>query len=325
MVDRTICMTLIAIGLFAADARIAHGQTFPIQPVRVLVGFAPGGTTDIPARTVSTKLGELWGSPVLVDNRPGAGGSLAAGMVAKSPADGYTLLLCNLATHGINSALYKKLSYDAVADFTPIGQIGTAPNVLVVHPSMQAKSMAELLVYAKANSGKLNLAHAGVGSSQHLSIELLRSMTGTDIVHVPYKGGAPALSDVIGGQVPGMIAGLPTALAAIKAGKVRALSVTTAARSPHAPDVPTIAESGVPEYEVTNWSGLCAPAGLPKPLLTKLNADLQQVLIVPETRQRLADQGVDASPMTPEQFASKIKAELVKWARLIRDAGITPE
>ena len=317
--------TAIAALALAIAAPHALCQSFPTKPVRVIVGFAPGGNVDIPARIVASKLGELWGTSVVVDNRPGAGGSLAAGIVAKAPADGHTLLICNIASHGINPAVYRKLPYDPLKEFTPISQIGTAPNVLVVHPSVQAKTVSELVAYAKANPGKLSIASAGVGTSQHLSIELLKSMTGADIVHVPYKGGAPALSDVIGGQVPGMIAGLPTAIASIRSGKVRALGVTSAMRSPQAPEVPTIAESGVPGFEVTSWHGLCAPAGLPKPLLAKLNADLFQVLSTPETKQRLAEQGVDVAPTTPEQYESQIRSEIAKWAKVVKEAGIAAE
>ena len=317
--------TAIAAFALTIAAPLAPCQSFPTKPVRVIVGFAPGGNVDIPARIVASKLGELWGTSVVVDNRPGAGGSLAAGIVAKAPADGHTLLICNIASHGINPAVYRKLPYDPLKEFTPISQIGTAPNVLVVHPSVQAKTVSELVAYAKANPGKLSIASAGVGTSQHLSIELLKSMTGADIVHVPYKGGAPALSDVIGGQVPGMIAGLPTAIASIRSGKVRALGVTSAMRSPQAPEVPTIAESGVPGFEVTSWHGLCAPAGLPKPLLAKLNADLFQVLSTPETKQRLAEQGVDVAPTTPEQYESQIRSEIAKWAKVVKEAGISAE
>jgi len=324
MDPRKIGMAFVAIALTIA-APLALCQTYPSKPVRVIVGYAAGGTVDIVARIVAAKLSEVWAISVLVDNRQGAGGSIAADVAAKANPDGYTLLMCGSGTHAINPAIYRKLPYDPVRDFAPISQIGTTPNVLLVHPSAQAKSVSEFIAYAKANPGKISIASPGVGSPQHFSLELFKSMTGIDVVHVPYKGGAPALADLLGGQVPALFGNLPTSLKLIKAGKVRALGVTSARRHPQLPDVLTIAESGVPGYEVTTWQGMCAPAEVPKPILAKLNTDLVKVLNMPDTQQRLAEQGVDVAPTTSEQFASQLRSEIIKWAKVAKEAGITAE
>lgn len=324
MQQTTSRRVFIAVALALAPA-LAFPQQFPAKPVRLVVGFAAGGNIDIPARIVAANLSEVWGNAVVVDNRPGAGGNIAADIVAKAPPDGYTLSLCNIASHGINPAIYKNIPFDPIKDFAPISRIGFSPNVLLVHPSSQITTVSSFITYAKANPGKLSVASAGIGTSQHLSMELFKSLTGTDIVHVPYKGGAPALADLMGGQVPAMVAGLPTALHAIKAGKVRALGVTSAIRSPQLPDLPTIAESGVPGFEVSSWYGICAPAGVPKPIVAKLNADLVKVMNVPETWRRLTEQGIVVAPTSPEQFADFIKAEIVKLANVVKAAGIAPE
>ncbi len=300
-------------------------QIYPSKPVRVIVGFAAGGNVDIPARIVSTKLSEIWGTPVVVDNRPGAGSNIAAEFVAKAAPDGYTLLMCNAASHGINPSIYRKIPFDPNKDFAPISQIGSTANVLLVHPSLPLTTVGAFISYAKANPGKLSIGSAGVGTSQHMSIELFKSMTGTNLVHVPYKGGAPALADLLGTQIPAMVSGVPTALPSIKAGKVRALGVTTAKRSSQLPELPTIAEAGVPGFEVTSWYGLCAPAGTPKPTIAKLNADVVKALNMPDTQQRLAEQGVDAAPTTPEHFAEFIKSEVAKWPKIVKDAGISAD
>jgi tripartite-type tricarboxylate transporter receptor subunit TctC len=320
---KNACRLAAAIAL-AGSMPAVLGQAFPAKPVRVIVGFAPGGVVDTPARIVATKLGEVWASGVIVENRPGAGGSTAAGYAAKAPPDGYTLLICNTASHGVNPAIYKQLAYDPVKDYAAVSQIGFVPNMLVVHPSVEAKSMRELVAYAKSNPGKLSMASAGVGTSQHMSIELLKSMTGIDITHVPYKGGAPALSDLLGGQIPSLLTGMPAGLGAVRSGRVRALGVTSAKRSPHLPDVPAIAET-VPGYEVTSWVGVCAPSGVPKAIVAKLNSDIVKVLGLPDTRQKLDEQGFEAAPNTPEQFTAFIAAEIVKWAGVVKAAGIQPE
>jgi tripartite-type tricarboxylate transporter receptor subunit TctC len=309
----------------AMAAPLVSGQTFPAKPVRIVVGFASGGNVDIPTRIVASKLGELWGTSVIVDNRPGAGGNIGADLVAKAAPDGYTLLTCNAASHGINPSFYKKIPFDAVKDFAFISQIGLTANVLLVHPSVPAKTVSEFIAYAKANPGKISFASAGVGTSQHLAMELLKSMTGINVVHVPYKGGHPALTDLLGGQVQAMFAAVPTSQASIKAGKVRALGVTSPKRSPNLPDVPTIAESGVPGFSVTSWYGLCAPAAVPKPILAKLHDDLVKVLAMPDTQQRLSEQGIDVTPSSPEDFAEFVKTEVAKWAKVVKEAGISAD
>jgi tripartite-type tricarboxylate transporter receptor subunit TctC len=309
----------------AMTAPLVSGQTFPAKPVRLVVGFAAGGNVDIPARIVAAKLGELWGTGVVVDNRPGAGGNIASEFVAKAPADGYTLLVCNAASHGINPAFYTRITFDAVKDFAAISLIGSTSNLLLVHPSVPTATVGEFIAYAKANPGKISMASAGVGTSQHLALELFKSMTGTQLVHVPYKGGHPALTEVLGGQVQGMFAAVPTSQASIKAGKVRALGVTSLKRSPKLPDVPTIAESGVPGFSVTSWYGLCAPAAVPKPILARLHDDLVKVLAMPDTQQRLSEQGIDVTPSSPEEFAEFIKSEVAKWAKVVKEAGISAD
>lgn len=300
-------------------------QTYPERPVRIVVGFAPGGTVDVPTRIVATRLASVLGANVVVENKPGAGGNIAATLVAKSAPDGYTLHACGISSHGINSAIFAKMPYDPVRDFAPISMIGTVPNVLIVHPSMPVSSMGEFIAYAKANPGKVSVASAGIGTSQHLSLELLNSTAAIKIVHVPYKGGAPAMSDLLGGQVPAMVSGLPSALQAIKAGKVRAIAVTTQKRSLQLPDVPTISEAGVAGYEVTSWLGLCAPSGVPAAVLARLNKDLHTVLSMPEIQHGLAEQGYETAPTTAAELSAFIRAELLKWARVVKEAGITPE
>jgi tripartite-type tricarboxylate transporter receptor subunit TctC len=317
-----LAAALLAFGL----AGVAHAQAYPAKPVRIYVGYAPGGGVDTGARLVGNALGDLWGSSVIIDNRPGAAGGIATELAVKAAPDGYSLLLCTVASHAITPARNRNLPYDHIRDFAPVSMVGTTPNLLVVHPSLAVKTVGELIARAKANPGKLNYGTSGVGASPHLSIELLMLMTGIQMVHVPYKGAAHALADAIGGQIQVMIgnmAGGP--LGAVKSGKVHALGVTSAKRSPQLPDVPTIAESGVPGYDVVSWYGICAPAGLPPAVLVKLNADLVKVLQAPDVQRRLADQGIEAVSSTPAEFSAYIRAETAKWAKVVRDANIPPE
>jgi tripartite-type tricarboxylate transporter receptor subunit TctC len=320
---RTIAAAVVlCFGLVGA----AYPQTYPAKPVRIFAGYAPGGGVDTGARLVANALGDLWGSSVVVENRPGAAGGIATEIVAKAAADGYTLLLCTVASHAITPARNKSLPYDHIKDFTPISMVGTTPNLLVVHPSVPVRTVGELIARAKANPGKLNYGSSGVGASPHLSVELLMLMTGIQMVHVPYKGAANALADAIGGQIQVMVgnmAGGP--LGAVRGGKVHPLAVTSAKRSPQLPDVPTVAESGVPGYDVVSWYGICAPGGLPAPLLTKLNADLVRVLQAPDVQKRLADQGIEAVSSTPAEFVAYIRSETTKWAKVVRDANSPPE
>jgi tripartite-type tricarboxylate transporter receptor subunit TctC len=288
--------------------------------VKLVVGFGPG-STDIAARIVAAKLGESWGQPVVVENRPGAGGVVAAEMVARAAPDGYTLFVCSIGSHGIAPSLYRNLAYDALRDFTPVSLIGTTANVLVVHPSVPAQSVAELIAYARANPGKIDYASTGVGATPHLSMELFKSITGVELVHVPYKGGSQATTDLLAGQVQMMILNLPSQLPSIKAGRTRALAVTSAKRAAQLPEVPTMAEAGVPGFEVTVWYGICGPARLARPILDKLNAEVVAALRGRDTQQRLLDQGIDAAPMTPEEFGSFMRAEVAKWAKVVKDSG----
>lgn len=310
-----------SIVLALGAAGVAQAQKYPVKPVRLVVGFAPGGGVDNAARILAAKLTELWGQPVVIDNRAGAGGTIGTDIAAKAPADGYSLLLCGIWSHGVAPSLYKKLPYDHYKDFAPVSMVGTTPNVLVVNPSVPVKSVSEFIAYTRASNGKLVIASPGVGSSPHMTMELFRLTTGIEFVHVPYKGGAPALTDLLGGHIPSMFDNMSTQLSVIKAGRTRAIAVTSPKRSVHLPDVPTMRESGVP-IDVTVWYGLCAPAAVPKPIIAKLNADLGQVLNAPDTQRRLSELGLDAAPSTPEQFAAFIKSESETWARVVREAKI---
>ena len=306
---------------FLLAAAPAHSQPYPNKPGRLLVGFAPGGGVDVSARIVAAKLSEIWGQQLVVDNRAGAGGTIATDIAAKSPPDGYSLLLCGIWSHGVAPSLYKKLPYDHYRDFAPVSLIGTTPNVLVVNPNVPVKSVSEFIAFTKANDGKVSIAHPGAGSSPHMTLELFRLATGVNVVPVPYKGGAPALVDLLGGHIPAMFDNMSTQLSVIKSGRTRALAVTSPKRTSHLPDVPTMLESGV-AVDVTVWYGLCAPAALPKPILAKLNADLHKALNSPDAQRRLIEQGVDPAPSTPEQFAAFIRAETEKWAKVVKEAGV---
>ena len=321
-----VLVRAVAVAALAA-AGMAHAQTYPGKPVRILVGYAPGGGVDTTARFVGAALGELWGTTVIIENRPGAAGNVATEIAAKAPPDGYTLVLCNIATHGITPARFAgKLSYDTIRDFAFPSMIGGVPNVFMVHPSMPARTLREYIAYAKAHPGKLNFGSSGVGASPHLSIELLKTMTGINIIHVPYKGAALALADVISGHIEssvGNLAGGP--LAAINSGRLRALGVTSAKRNPQAPEVPTFAEAGVPGFDVTGWYGICTQSKVPQPILTKLNQDLHKVLSGPALRKRLEDQGVEVRPSTPEEFVAHVKKEIGKWTRVVREANLAAE
>ena len=311
---------------FAAWAAITAGAAeYPTKPVRIVVGLAAGGPTDVVVRIFAAKMSENWGQAMAVENRAGAGATISADVVAKSTADGYTLLNCNVATHGISPSLYKNLPYDPVKDFAPLSLIGTTPNILVVNPSVPARSVSEFIALAKASPGKLYYGSSGVGASPHLTMELFKSQTGTDIVHVPYKGSSQVMPELLSGRLQAMFDNLPGQVAYVKSGKLRGLGITSAKRSALLPEVPTIAEAGVPGFEVTVWYGVCAPAATPQPILAKLSADIVKTLNMPDLRQRLLDNGVDAAPMSPEEFAALISAEMKKWAKAIKDAGIQPE
>jgi tripartite-type tricarboxylate transporter receptor subunit TctC len=316
---KTLTAGSAALILFAAAA--AHSQPYPNKPARLLVGFAPGGGVDVTARIVAAKLTELWGQQLVVDNRAGAGGTIATDIAAKAAPDGYSLLFCGIWSHGVAPSLYKQLPYDHYRDFAPVSMIGTTPNVLVVNPNVPVKSVSEFIAYTKANNGKIAIAHPGAGSSPHMTLELFRLTTGVNVVPVPYKGGAPALVDLLGGHIPAMFDNMSTQLSVIKSGRTRALAVTSPKRTSHLPDVPTMMESGV-QLDVTVWYGLCAPAAVPKTVVAKLNADLHKALNAPDVQRRLMEQGVDPAPSTPEEFAAFIRVETDKWAKVVKEAGV---
>jgi tripartite-type tricarboxylate transporter receptor subunit TctC len=300
-------------------------QAYPAKPVRIMVGYSPGGGVDTTARIVGAALAEVWHGTVIVENRPGASGNIATEYTAKAAPDGYTLVLCNIGSHGVTPARFRKtLTYDPVRDFAFVAKIGGVPNVFMVHPSMPTKTLGEYIAYAKAHPGKLNFGSSGVGGSPHLSIELLKTMTGINIVHVPYKGAAAALADVMSGHMEssvGNLAGGP--LAAIKAKRVRALAVTSATRNAQVPEVPTFAESGVPGYDVTGWYGLCTQAKVPQGIQTKINTDLNTLLAsgMP-LRKRLEAQGITITPESQAAFAAHVKAEIARWTKVVQEAGL---
>ena len=300
-------------------------QGFPQRPLRYIVPFPPGGSTDIVARIVAAGLSDDLGEQVVIDNRGGAAGTIGAEVASRATPDGYTVFACNIASLAVSPALYKKLGYDAVRAFDPLGLIGSTANALAVHPSVPAKTVAEFIEYAKGRPGKLNYASAGVGTSPQLSMELFKMNAGLDIVHIAYKGGGPALADLVGGHVQAMFSTVPTLYGAIKAGKIRVLAVSSATRVPDLPDVPTVAESGMPNFEVISWQGLCTPAGVPKFELERLRAALKVVLDLPDTRKRLADQGMQLTAMSHDRFAGFIRSERDKWAKLVKDVGIQPQ
>jgi len=314
----------LAIGVAGcAIAANVGGQTpdYPTKPIRLVVPFPPGGATDLIARAVAQKLGETWGQSVVVDNRPGAGGNIGTELVARSAPDGYTLEMGTVGTHAINASLYSKIPYDHVKDFAPVILVAGVPNVLVVNPAVPANSVQELIAYAKANPGKLNFASSGSGTSIHLSGELFKVMTGVQMTHVPYKGSAPALADLLGGQVQLMFDNLPPSLPQIKAGKLRALAVTSATRAPALPDVPTVAESGLPGFEASSWFGILAPAGTSPAIIAKINGEVAKWLASPEGKEKLASIGANAAGGSPEDFARHIQAETAKWAKVVKESG----
>jgi tripartite-type tricarboxylate transporter receptor subunit TctC len=300
-------------------------QAYPNRPIRAVVPLAPGGGTDTVGRLVAGKLSELLGQQIVVDNRGGGGGVVGTDLVAKATPDGYTLLVGSITTNAVNPVLYKKLPYDHIRDFAPISLIGTVPNTLVVHTSVPAKSMKEFLAYAKANPGKINYGSSGLGSATHLSMALISSMTGVAMTHVPYKGAGAAVADVLGGQIQALCSSLAGLLPHIKSGRVRALGVTTAKRNPQLPEVPTIAESGIPGYEVTVWYALFVPAATPKPILTRLNAETVKALNTPELKERLTLQGLDVASSTTDELTALVKSETAKWAKVVRDSGVQLE
>jgi tripartite-type tricarboxylate transporter receptor subunit TctC len=313
---------VVASGAFAANAPVPESG-FPSRPIRLLVGFSPGGGTDIAARIIAKKLGDIWGQQVVVDNRAGAGGLVAFEMVARANPDGYTLLATS-PSFAIQPTLAAKLPYDPFRDFAPITEATAAPYLLVLYPGVEAKSVKELIDLAKAQPGKLSYASGGIGSAQHLAGELFVYMAGINLLHVPFKG-AVNIPEVIVGRVQMLFSGLPQGMPHVQAGRLRALGVTTAVRSSALPNVPTIAEAGVPGYDVTIWYGILTTGGTPKPIVDKLNAGFVQALQSPDVRQQLGVIGLDAVGNTPAEFAALVKSEIRQWGQVIKRAGIKPE
>jgi tripartite-type tricarboxylate transporter receptor subunit TctC len=312
--------SLAGLGTLSGTAALAQ-DNFPSKPITILVPFAAGGTTDILARIVSQALQQELGQTVIVDNKPGAGGNIGAVAAARAPADGYTLFMGTVGTHAINAALYSKPGFDPIKDFAPLTRVANVPNLLVAHPSQPFKTVKEMIAYARANPGKLNYGSSGSGSSIHLSGELFRSMTGLDMVHVPYKGSAPAITDLLGNQIAIMFDNMPSAIQHVRSGKLRPIAVTTAKRSPELPDVPTIAESGVPGYEATSWFGLWTQAKTPAPIQQRLYTAIAKVLKDPAVIKKINDQGGDVVIDTPAEFLTYIKSESAKWSKVVKDSG----
>ncbi|WP_312303839.1 tripartite tricarboxylate transporter substrate binding protein [Pulveribacter sp.] len=318
---RTLLATSLAALAAGALPLGAAAQDFPAKPITIVVPFSAGGTTDILARVIGQGLQKELGQSVVVDNRAGAGGNIGGALAAKAPADGYTLFMGTVGTHAINEALYKKMPFDPVKDFAPLTRVANVPNLLVANPKQPFKTVQELIAYAKAHPGEVNFGSSGSGSSIHLSGELFKTMAKVDMVHVPYKGSAPAVTDLLGNQIGIMFDNMPSAIQHVRAGKLHPIAVTTAQRSPELPDVPTIAEAGVPGYEATSWFGMFAVAGTPKPVLDKLHAALAKVLAQPDVKKKIAEQGGEVVIETPEQFAAFIKTETAKWGKVVKESG----
>ena len=322
MKQRISVLATVALASVFVIVQPSQAQQYPTKPVRYVVAFAAGDSPDIVARLVGDKLSRIWDQQVLVENRTGAGGTIAGNFVAKSAPDGYTLFHCNIASNGIAPGLYAKLPYDGLRDFSPISRIGTTPNALNVHPSVPVRTLKEFVAHAKATPGKISYGHGGVGASPHLSMELFKSIAQIDVVHIAYKGASPALTDLLGGQIPVMISNVPALLPYVQSGKIRPLAVTSPKRVAPLPSIPTFIESGYPTFEVTSWYGLCGPAGVPAPVLDKVHGDLLKVLQMPDVVQRFADMVVEPAPQSREEFTGYIRSEMARWAKVVKDAGI---
>lgn len=306
-----------------AQAATAAETAYPSKPIRIIVGFPPAGAADIFARIVGQKLSDTWGQPVVVDNRPGAGSTIGSEITASATPDGHTLMVVS-ASYATSAGLYKNLKFHPVDSFAPITMLASNPNVLLAHPSVQAKSVKELIALAKANPGKLTMGSAGSGSITHLAGELFTSMAGMDVTHVPYKGGGPNLNALLGGQIQITVASVPASLGHLKAGRIKGLGVTSAKRSPVLPEVPTIAEAGVPGYEAKNWYGALAPAATPKPILVKLNSQINEVLRMPDVAGAITKQGAEVEGGTADEFRKYLISEIAKWSKVIKAAGVQP-
>jgi tripartite-type tricarboxylate transporter receptor subunit TctC len=322
MQRRSVLVLCTAAAVMAGAPAIAQTPAYPAKPVRIVVPYPPGGTTDLLARLVAAKLGEKLGQNFLVENRAGASGAIGSQLVAKSPPDGYTLVMATISSHGINSALNKALPYDPVADFAPITVVASTPNVITVNPEVPAKTLPELLALARAKPGALSFGSTSAGGSPHMSVELLKMMAGVNMVHIPYKGGGPMLTDLIGNQIPVGVDNLPSSMAHIRSGKIRALAVTTARRWPGAPDIPTVAESGVAGYEASAWFGLLGPAGTPKPVVDLLHRTVAEIVGRPDVAKQMLDMGAEPVANPPEAFGRQIAGEIDKWKKVAAATGV---
>jgi tripartite-type tricarboxylate transporter receptor subunit TctC len=314
---------ILILAALALPCGSALSQAYPTRPIRMVVGFPPGGGTDVVARIISPKLSENLGQPVVIENRPGATGTVAAGAVAKSPPDGYTIMMGHVSVNAIAPSLFPNLPYDVIKDFAPITLAASVPHFIVVHPSVPVKSIQELIAYAKARPGKLSFPSAGNGSTPHLAGEIFKSMAGLNIVHVPYKGTGQSMADLLAGQHQVAFDTAPASAGNVRSGRMRVLGVSSAKRVPEYPDVPTVAEAGVPGYEVTTWYGVFAPGGTAPAIVNRLHADTMKAMQSPETRARLAEAGADgAVTRTPEEFAAMVRADVARYAKIIKDTGL---
>ncbi|MBI2293254.1 MAG: tripartite tricarboxylate transporter substrate binding protein [Betaproteobacteria bacterium] len=318
---RVITVALMALLLASAAAWAQTSPAYPAKPIRLIVPFTAGGPTDILARVIGQKLNETFGPQVIVDNRPGANGNIGTELVAKSPPDGYTLLLASAGILTVNPSLHSRLPFDVTRDLAPVTLATSITNVLVVHPALPVKSVQDFIRLAQSRPGQLSYASAGTGSASHLAMELLKSTARVDILHVPYKGATPGITDLMGGHVQVMLIGLPGALPPVSAGRLKALAVSSLRRSPAVPELPTIAESRLPGFEVINWLGVLAPAGTPRDIITKLNQEIVKGLQQPDTKAKLVSQGFETMGGTPEQFAAYMKSETAKWAKVVKATG----
>jgi len=310
-----------AAAALAGAAGIAHAQTFPSRPITIVVPFPPGGISDASTRVIAQKASAGFGQPIVIENRPGAGGQIGADVVKNARPDGHSLYLANIGSHGVNQSLYAKLSYDPLRDFEPITVLFSSATLVVVPAGSPVKSVAELIAYAKANPGKASYGSQSIGSGGHLSGEILKARHGLDLIHVPYKGSLPALADLVAGRIDFVFDVITSSLPLVKDGKLRALAITADKRSPLLPDVPTMRELGYVGYEVNPWFGLAAPAGTPRPVIDRLNAEFTKAVKDPEVVKRLADQGIDAVSMTPEEFATFIRSETARWTEVVKTSG----
>ena len=315
----TVSSLFIGLVMQSAQAQTAATAVWPTKPVKIVVTFPPGGAPDTLARILADKWGQATGLTFTVDNKPGAGGNIGADFVAKSAADGTTLLIATVGTHAINPALYAKMPYDNIKDFTPVSFLASTPNLLVVNNNVPAKTVKELI--ALAGKTPLTFGSSGSGTSIHLSGELFNTLAGVKMQHIPYKGRAQAIPDLLGGRISMIFDNMPSALPLVKSGDIRAIAVTSATRSPAAPNIPTIAEAGLPGFEATSWFALMAPAGMPKDVLARINAETIRVMTLPDVKEKLSTLGLDAAPASPESLASLIQVETVKWAKVVKESG----